>query len=215
MTQTNSCDIRSYLEELTVTIQKLPLPAIDRLVSTLLEAYEGARTIFIFGNGGSASLASHMSCDFGKGTIPKAGKRLRVVALTDNVALITAWANDTRYDRIFAEQLENLLRPGDVALAISGSGNSSNVLAALNFAREAGAVTTGVTGFQGGKMKALCDVCVVVPSDNMQIIEDLHLAIAHSVFRRLGYEMQESNRSSAGMALSQNVPEPASMLLQR
>jgi D-sedoheptulose 7-phosphate isomerase len=215
MTQTSACDIPSYLEELTVTIQKLPVPAIDRLVCILIEAYKRGRTIFLFGNGGSASLASHMSCDFGKGTATEAGKRLRVVALTDNVALITAWANDTRYERIFAEQLENLLKPGDVAFAISGSGNSPNVLAALAFAREANAVTAGVTGFQGGQMKSLCDVCVVVPSENMQIIEDLHLAIAHSVFRRLRYEMQEFNLASAGMALSQNVSEPASMLLQR
>jgi len=215
MTQTLACDIPSYLEELSVTIQKLPLPAIDRLVRTLLDAYKGGRTIFPFGNGGSASLASHMTCDFGKGTATEVGRRLRVVALTDNVALITAWANDTRYDRIFAEQLENLLQPGDVAFAISGSGNSPNILSALTFAREAGAVTAGMSGFQGGQMKSLCDVCVVVPSDNMQIIEDLHLAIAHSVFRRLRSEMQEFNRSNPGMALSQNVSEPAPMMLQR
>jgi D-sedoheptulose 7-phosphate isomerase len=113
------------------------------------------------------------------------------VALTDNVALITAWANDTRYDGIFSEQLENLLDPGDIAFAISASGNSPNVLSALSFARRAGAATAGVTGFQGGKMKALCDVCVVVPSENMQIIEDLHLSIAHAVFRVVRQRMEK------------------------
>jgi D-sedoheptulose 7-phosphate isomerase len=194
---TTTFDVPSYLEELSATIQRLPLPAIERLVSLLLQAYDDGRTIYLFGNGGSAALASHMTCDLGKGTAPIAGKRLRAVALTDNVALITAWANDSRYDRIFAEQLENLLHPGDVAFAISGSGNSPNILAALSFARQAGAVTAGISGFQGGQMKSLCDVCVVVPSDNMQIIEDLHVAISHSVFRVLRHEIQQSNLAAA------------------
>src|SRR5580658_7120236 len=183
-------DVPSYLEELSGTIQKLPLPAIDDLVRQFFGAYQAGRTIFLFGNGGSAALASHMACDLGKGTAPASGRRLRAIALTDNVALITAWANDSRYEAIFAEQLENLLHPGDVACAISASGNSPNVLAALSFARRAGAVTAGITGFQGGKMRSLCDLCVIVPSDNMQIIEDLHLSIAHSVFRVVRHEME-------------------------
>jgi D-sedoheptulose 7-phosphate isomerase len=196
----NEFDVPSYLEELSATIQKLPLPAIDRLVRVFFEAYERGRTIFLFGNGGSAALASHMACDLGKGTAPAAGKRLRAVALTDNVALITAWANDARYEDIFAEQLENLLHPGDVACAISASGNSPNILAALSFARRAGAATAGITGFQGGKMKSFCDVCVVVPSDNMQIIEDLHVSISHAVFRVLRHEIQRANPACAAMA---------------
>jgi D-sedoheptulose 7-phosphate isomerase len=195
-------DVPSYLEELSGTIQKLPVLAIDCLVRLFLEVYDRNRTIFLFGNGGSASLASHMACDLGKGTAPATGKRLRAVALTDNVALITAWANDSGYEYIFAEQLENLLHPGDVACAISASGNSSNILAALRFARQAGATTAGITGFEGGKMKALCDVCVVVPSDDMQIIEDLHLSIAHSVFRVLRHQIQETNRTSTTVALA-------------
>jgi D-sedoheptulose 7-phosphate isomerase len=182
----------------------LPLPAIDNLVREFLRAYDGGRTIFLFGNGGSASLASHMACDLGKGTAPSQGKRLRALALTDNLALITAWANDTRYENVFVEQLENLLQPGDVACAISASGNSPNVLAALNFARRAGARTAGLTGFEGGTMKSLCDVCVVVSSGNMQIIEDLHLAIAHAVFRVLRHEIQEKN-DAGGARLSSPV----------
>jgi D-sedoheptulose 7-phosphate isomerase len=182
-------DVPSYLEELSTTIGKLPVQAIDRLAGMFLGAYEKGGTIFLFGNGGSASLASHMTCDLGKGTSSATGQRLRAVALTDNVALITAWANDTRYENIFAEQLENLLHPGDVAFAISASGNSPNVLAALNLARRMGAITAGITGFEGGQMKLLCDHCVVVPSDNMQIIEDLHLSIAHAVFRVVRHGM--------------------------
>jgi D-sedoheptulose 7-phosphate isomerase len=195
-------DVPSYLEELSGTIQKLPLPAIDDLVRQFFGAYQAGRTIFLFGNGGSAALASHMACDLGKGTAPASGRRLRAIALTDNVALITAWANDSRYEAIFAEQLENLLHPGDVACAISASGNSPNILAALSFARRAGAATAGITGFQGGNMKSLCDVCVVVPSDNMQIIEDLHVSISHAVFRVLRHEIQGANPERVAMALT-------------
>jgi len=205
-----SFDVSSYLEELSKTIQGLPLQSINDLVEVFLQAYDSGRTIFLFGNGGSAALASHMTCDLGKGTAPVSGKRLRAVALTDNVALITAWANDTWYERIFAEQLENLLRPGDVAFAISASGNSPNILAALGFARQAGATTAGLAGFQGGKMKFLCDVCVVVPSDNMQIIEDLHLSIAHSVFRALRREIQETSHTT--VVLTSSVLESPSCL---
>jgi D-sedoheptulose 7-phosphate isomerase len=202
----NACDVPSYLKELSATIQELPLPAIDSLIHVFLRAYDRGRTIYLFGNGGSAALASHMTCDLGKGTAPAAGRRLRALALTDNLALITAWANDARYEDIFAEQLENLLEPGDVVCAISGSGNSPNILAALSFARRAGAVTAGMTGFAGGKMKPLCDVCVVVPSDNMQIIEDLHVSISHAMFRAVRQQIHEMNRGCAvGVALASPV----------
>ncbi len=201
-------DIHSYLGELTRTIRDLSLPAIDRLVRLFLQAYDSDKTIFLFGNGGSAALASHMACDLGKGTVLSSGKRLRVVALTDNVPLLTAWANDTSYENVFAEQLANLLRPGDVAFAISGSGNSPNVLAALKLARESGAVTAGITGFRGGKMKQLCDLCVVVPSNNMQIIEDLHLSIAHSVFTAVRHELQEAGSAPVLAQSAAGGPRP-------
>ncbi len=197
--------IPSYLEELSLTIAKLEPPVLEQLVRIFLDAYNRGRTVFLMGNGGSAALASHMACDFGKGTAAAGGRRLRTLALTDNAALITAWANDTCYENIFAQQLETLLQPGDVAFAISGSGNSPNILAALGSARQAGAVTAGLTGFQGGKMKSLCDVCAVVPSENMQIIEDLHLAIAHAVFRAVRHEIQQAGREAAGTGLSRSV----------
>jgi len=197
VTMTTTHDASSYFAQLTRTIHRLPLETIHDLVQVFLEAYGRSRSIFLFGNGGSAALASHMACDLGKGTAPAGGKRLRVVALTDNVALLTAWANDTRYENIFREQMENLLEAGDVAFAISGSGNSPNVLAGLEWARQAGAVTAGITGFEGGKMRALCDVCVVVPSDNMQIIEDLHMSISHAVFRLLRHRMQPTTIDAA------------------
>jgi D-sedoheptulose 7-phosphate isomerase len=180
MTQNTS--VTAYFEGLSRVLETLPVQIIDLVVDELMRAYETEATIFLFGNGGSAALASHFACDLGKGTVNGIPKRFRVLALTDNVPLMTAWANDSRYDDIFAEQMSNFIRPHDIAFAISGSGNSPNVLTALRTAREAGAFTIGLTGFQGGQMKAICDLCVVIPSNNMQMIEDLHLCVAHSLF---------------------------------
>jgi D-sedoheptulose 7-phosphate isomerase len=177
-------DARQYFDELRRVAANLPHNSINEIAEALLKANQLGRMVFLFGNGGSASLASHFACDLGKGTAYcNGGKRFRVLALTDNIPTMTAWANDSSYEDVFAEQLRNFVQPRDVALAVSGSGNSKNVLNALQVAREARATTIGVTGFAGGKMKSLCDICVVVPSDNMQIIEDLHLSMAHSIFR--------------------------------
>jgi D-sedoheptulose 7-phosphate isomerase len=110
---------------------------------------------------------------------------------------MTAWANDSTYDMVFAEQLRNFISPMDVAFAISGSGNSPNVLRALEVAREAGAFTMGLTGFQGGKMKNLCDLCIIIPSENMQIIEDFHLSVAHALFSVIRQRLADSYHPSA------------------
>jgi D-sedoheptulose 7-phosphate isomerase len=116
--------------------------------------------------------------------------------------LITAWANDAAYDQVFVEQLRTLLRPGDVSFAISGSGNSANVVNALHYSRQNGATTVGITGFCGGRMKALCDICLVVPSDNMQLIEDVHLSISHSVFSSVRHRLAEDARPKTAVAAS-------------
>jgi D-sedoheptulose 7-phosphate isomerase len=175
-------DVNSYFDCLSNTISSLPLESIDVVADTLVRAYVDGRMIYLFGNGGSAALASHFACDLGKGTVNGTGNRFRVLALTDSVPMITAWANDANYEEIFAEQLANFAKPHDIAFAISGSGNSPNVLRGLRKAKELGATTVGLTGFSGGKLKDLCDVCVIIPSDNMQVIEDLHLCVAHAVF---------------------------------
>ncbi len=177
-------DARQYFEELQRVVARLSHDGIDQIADALYKAYESERVVYTFGNGGSASLASHFACDLGKGTAYcNGGKRFRALALTDNLPTLTAWANDSSYEDIFSEQLRNFVHPQDVAFAISGSGNSKNVLNALEVAREAGATTLGISGFEGGQMKSLCDICVVVPSNNMQMIEDMHLAMAHSIFR--------------------------------
>ena len=175
---------QQYFEQYNHVIANLPYATIDQVAAKLLRVYENGRAIFLFGNGGSAALASHIACDLGKGTLVQGNscKRFRVLPLTDNVPLLTAWANDSSYERIFAEQLRNFIAPNDVAFAISGSGNSPNVVQALEVAKDAGALTVGLTGFQGGKVKALCDLFIVVPSDNMQIIEDFQVGVAHALF---------------------------------
>jgi D-sedoheptulose 7-phosphate isomerase len=177
-------DFRSYFAKSTAVVGDLPLATIERVADVLHRAYEEGRSVFLFGNGGSAVLASHFACDLAKGTaLPgRFAKRLRALSLADNMALITAWANDTSYEQVFAEQLRNFVQPGDVAFGISGSGRSRNVLLALQAAREAGARTIGLSGYEGGRLPEACDICIVVPSDNMQIIEDLHLAVTHALF---------------------------------
>ncbi len=175
---------QEYFEIYGPIVDNLPHEDIDKAVCELLGAYDNGKGVFVFGNGGSAALASHVACDLGKGTVSVSSdqKRFRITALTDNVPLMTAWANDHGYEYMFAEQLRPFVAAGDVVFAISGSGNSPNVLRALELARESGATTIGLTGFAGGAMKGLCDICIVIPSDNMQIIEDFHVGVAHAIF---------------------------------
>jgi D-sedoheptulose 7-phosphate isomerase len=182
----------TYFVGVAAVLQSLPFATIDRVADALWRAYVENRTVYVFGNGGSAALASHCACDLGKGTVVNGNRRFRVLALTDNVPLMTAWANDASYEDVFAEQLESLVRKDDIALAISGSGNSPNVLKALDVARNAGAFTIGLTGFKGGRMKELCDLCVIVPSDSMQVIEDLHVCVNHAIFSTLRAKMCNS-----------------------
>ena len=187
-------DASAYFEQVVQVIANMPFAAVDRIVNALTHAYDSGLRVFLFGNGGSAALASHFACDLGKGTANGSGKRFQALALTDNVPLMTAWANDAQYEDIFAEQLANFVRPNDIAFAISGSGKSPNVLKALKVARKYNAFTIGLTGFAGGDMKDLCDLCLIVPSDNMQIIEDLHVTVTHAVFTALRARICLDNR---------------------
>jgi phosphoheptose isomerase len=202
----NACTPQEYFSAYEEMVANLPYQQIDRAIGEIMSAYERGASIFTIGNGGSAALASHFACDLGKGTVVSENgeKRFRVIALTDNIPLMTAWANDHGYEQVFAQQLQNLVVPGDLAFAISGSGNSPNVLRGLEMARSRGARTVGLTGFEGGKMKNLCDVCVVLPSNNMQIIEDFHLSVTHaisSVIRRKMLDGLRVHRMAAtGMA---------------
>jgi len=190
-----------YFEELAKLIPQLPYAAIDAIAGVMLQAFAEDRTVFVFGNGGSAASASHAMVDMNKGTSGMGqSRRMKVMALTDNVPLLTAWANDSSYEKVFSEQLKNFARSRDVAFAISASGNSSNVILALQTARDCGAVTVGVAGYQGGKMKSLCDVCAVVPSDNMQMIEDMHHAMLHSIFTMVRERLAHAKPEAVAVA---------------
>jgi D-sedoheptulose 7-phosphate isomerase len=171
---------RKYLAEASAALEgPYILEAVRRIVPILLRARSERRTVFFFGNGGSASTASHFVTDISKVATRGEGRPIRCVGLADNVPSMTALANDRDYSRIFVDQLKTLAEPGDVAVAISGSGNSPNVLEAVRAARAMGVATIGLTGMGGGKLKDLVDVPLVVPSNSMQHTEDVHVIVLH------------------------------------
>jgi len=175
--------VSDYLQDAQrVFAETQPEPLLE-CAALLHRAWARRAQIFLLGNGGSASTASHMANDLSKATIVPGQPRMRVFALTDNVSIITAWANDESYDCVFKEQLENLMNAGDLVLAISASGNSPNVLRAVEFARERGAVTIGWTGRSGGCLKDIVDHCVHAPTDDVGMIENAHLVFDHLVTR--------------------------------
>ncbi len=182
-------DSHSYFENYSRVVTELPYGKIEQVADELHRAYQQQRRVFLFGNGGSAALASHFACDLGKGTTLPGNihKRFRALALTDNIPLI-------------------ILQPGDIAFGISGSGCSPNVLLALQVARESNAFNIGLTGFNGGKMPGLCDLCIIIPSHNMQIIEDFQLSITHALFTLVRHRIYEAGRDCAWVQESSCVP---------
>ncbi len=172
---------RAYLERVCDEIRRLDLAQVETLSTLIEQAYDAGRFVFIIGNGGSGANASHLCEDLAKCTLRdfENQKRLKVLSLTDNTAGIMAWANDEGYDRIFVEQLKNLASPGDLLLAISGSGNSPNILKAVEWANDHGMTTVGITGFGGGKLKTLAHHNLHAPVDDMGIVESLHQVVFH------------------------------------
>jgi len=171
--------VKSYIDQLNEVLNAIPSEKFLEINKTLLEARETGKQIFVIGNGGSAAAASHMVCDFNKNTREAGKKRMRAICLNDNAPSVLAYANDEGYDIIFSEQLLSLGQSGDILIAISGSGNSANIIKAIETARQMNIKVIGLTGFKGGKMKELTDICLVVPSDSMEMIEDVHLIINH------------------------------------
>ena len=169
----------------------MPRDQIWNVIHVLMDAWRERRQIFLLGNGGSAATASHMANDLNKLTIVPGQPRFKAIALTDNVPLMTAWGNDTAYENIFVEQLLNFLEPGDVVIGISTSGNSPNVLKALQVAREHGAVTVGFTGRDGGRLRHLVDHCIFIPSDHIGRQEDAHLILDHVIATTLHRLIEE------------------------
>jgi D-sedoheptulose 7-phosphate isomerase len=170
-----------YLSRVCEVIQRLDRGEVENLSGLIERAYDEGRFVFIIGNGGSGANASHLCEDLAKCTLRdfEDQKRLKVLSLTDNTPGITAWANDEGYDRVFVEQLKNLASPGDLLLAISGSGNSPNILKAVDWANAHGLDSVGITGFSGGKLRAMAHHGLHVPVDDMGIAESIHLVVFH------------------------------------
>ena len=187
----------SYIMDLKSTLDELDYTQLEKIINVLLSARKNDKQIFILGNGGSAATASHFACDLGKGTIDYANsdfRRFRAISLTDNLALITALGNDLSYNHIFAEQLKNLVNPGDVVIGISASGNSPNILEAFDVAKKVGAITIGFLGFGGGKARHIVDYHLTVSSRNYGISEDFHMIVEHiitQIIRRVLHEKKQ------------------------
>jgi len=174
--------IQWYLDEVSHILHQLPQDQIIQIVDILKRARLARKHIFLIGNGGSAGTASHFANDLLKSTVAEDKPRIKVIALTDNIPVMLAYANDCGYETIFAEQLDALADSGDVLVAFSGSGRSPNVIRALDLARERGMTTVGFTGRNGGEMQGRCDVCLVAPCQPMEQIEDVHVVLTHLIY---------------------------------
>lgn len=178
-------DAGAYLSKLQEALNLLDAKEIDNAVQLVKEAWENGRQVITLGNGGSALTALHYITDWNKSLFLSTGKPFRGRTLLDNMGLLTAYANDISYADIFIEQLKNILQPGDLVIAISGSGNSENVLRAVDYANESGAVVLGVCGYSGGRLKEKAPHVVWAPVDDMQLAEDIHCIFGHIVMRAL------------------------------
>jgi len=176
----------SYVAQHIKVFEKFPVKEMEKIVEVLLRAYQQGKRVYAMGNGGHASTAAHLVADMAKHTVVSdkkdkvvIDKRFKIMCLNNDVATLTSWANDLSYDDVFSEQLKNWVQEGDVVIGISGSGNSENVLRAFRVARQKGATTIALSGYDGGKIKDIADICFIVPSDNIFFIEDMHLSATH------------------------------------
>ena len=185
-----SKQIKDYLELEISILEKLDQNAINEAMNLLEETRKKGSFVYTCGNGGSASTAEHMENDFNKGISERIEKKYRFHCLNSNMATVMAIANDNGYDRVFVQQLENKLTPDDVIIAISGSGNSGNVLKAVRYAKSQGCKVIGMTGYSGGELKKLADISLHVPLDNMQITEDVHIIFNHLMMYILCNEVE-------------------------
>ena len=176
-------EINAYYEREKKAIDSLDRKEINDTMNALMDAYERGATIYVMGNGGSSATASHMVCDFNKGTCYELDKKFKFVCLNDNIPILMAIANDDSFENVFVYQLKDRLKKEDVVLAISGSGNSHNVIKAVDYAKEVGATIIGVTGYSGGKLRQKADFFLHVPVDDMQITEDLHMGFDHLIMQ--------------------------------
>jgi D-sedoheptulose 7-phosphate isomerase len=173
----------TYTDDIKHSLDQLPFELLEEIVECLHRARIAEQQVFILGNGGSAATATHFACDLGKNTVVPNLPRFRVMALTDNISFLTALANDMGYENIFSEQLANFIKRSDVVIAISASGNSPNILKAIQLAKSNHALTIGWSGYHGGKLASLVDLPIIVPNHCIEQIEDIHMILAHMVTR--------------------------------
>jgi D-sedoheptulose 7-phosphate isomerase len=178
-------DICEYFERVKAVLDSIRKDDLNLLMNLLVEARDRGSFVFVMGNGGSASTASHYVCDFNKGISYGKDKMFKFICLNDNLPTMMAYANDISYDEIFVGPLRNFLSEGDVVIGISGSGNSANVVKAIQYTNEHGGISVGITGFDGGKVKQLSRYNVHVPIDDMQVAEDLHMVLDHCMMKIL------------------------------
>lgn len=177
--------ITEYFTKVKNTIDKVSLDDLNTLMNILVQTKEAGSTIFIMGNGGSSATASHFVCDFNKGISFKRHKKFKLICLNDNIPSLMAYANDISFEEIFVQQLKSYFKKGDIVIGISGSGNSMNVVKAIEYANDNGGISVGLTGYNGGKLKNLVKYNVNIPIDDMQITEDLHMVLDHCMMQIL------------------------------
>jgi len=177
--------VQEYINTVTKYILQLPVDLIEEIIEILHASRLAGQQVFIMGNGGSASTASHFACDIAKNTRQEGWPHFKALALTDNMAVFSAYANDEGYENVFAQQLKNLVQPGDIVIGISASGNSPNVLNAMEVAEQYQAVRIGFTGFDGGQLSQMVDINIHIPSHNYGQVEDIHLMLGHIIVNEL------------------------------
>jgi len=184
-------EIKKYLQLLEKNLSALNILQINQIADVIKSAYDNGHTIFTMGNGGSGTTASHIVCDFNNGASANLSRKFRVMCLNDNVPSISAIANDISYDAIFKEQLKNFLRPGDVVIGLSASGNSKNIIRAIEYANKSGVTTIGFCGFDGGKLKKTAKYSIHIKVDDMKVVEDIHSIISHIIMKMLSAELMK------------------------
>ena len=172
-----------YIEELKGLLDAFPHDRFEEIASAILSAYDDEKQIFVMGNGGSGTTASHFACDINKGCCMDIAKKFKVICLNDNIPTMLAYANDLSYEKVFVEQLKNFLKPRDVVIGISGSGNSENVIQAVTYAKENHGKTIGFTGFDGGRLAQLVDIPLIAAINDMQKVEDVHMIVVHMIMQ--------------------------------
>ncbi len=186
----SSWQMEHYIERLKRLLDRFDRDRFRQVVEHLMSAYRNQANIFVMGNGGSAATASHLAVDLNKGCGFNCDKRFRVICLNDSIPSLLAYANDLAYEAVFVEQLKNFFHPGDVVMGLSASGNSPNVLAAIEWARQRGGITIGLTGYDGGKLAGIAQTAFIAPSTDMQRIEDFHLIVMHMLMQAFHSRLQ-------------------------